>query len=203
MITLKYVDLGTMRGRALDDARSLAKELGLPAAKPHECLGVDNNHRHKQCVLEKGYHFELIDLPAPKWSWPAADCYLAFDFLEHLPSLKAVRQVLHRMFKHARLCVWLGLPSFEDGLLDPLAEIGYCVPWVKHPRHLTLVKKHHCYEVANQYDVRQVEEQPRHLIADTRDEKKPLTILPGRSGVPKVFDPPLVGYWWLRYWLPG
>jgi hypothetical protein len=134
------VDLGTKLGGALDVYRSKGYKLyHFPAAAPKTCLGIDRQDRYKKDVEKKGYAFRTADLLDPDFAYPAAQVYLAFDFLEHLPSIIDAQKVLRRMVEASEVGVWLRCPSFEN---DPrLATAGLRFAWTNwhgHPAHFKI-----------------------------------------------------------------
>ena len=136
------VDLGTKKAGALDVFRKHGKMyFGLDAeCRPDVCLGVDLADKYKDDVKKRGYRFRSADVLSEDFDWPSADFYLAFDFLEHLPSKEMSAAVLRTMLERARRGVWLRMPSFEqDGTGEkPLRDLGMRFAWTNwhgHPSH--------------------------------------------------------------------
>jgi hypothetical protein len=108
------VDLGTKKGGAIDAFRRLAASHEIPVLPPSLCLGIDRKDEYRNEVTQKGYEFLAADIISPAFVWPAADYYLAWDFLEHLPDRERSKKVVVEMCRHATAGIWLRLPSFEQ-----------------------------------------------------------------------------------------
>jgi len=72
-------------------------------------------------------------------SLPIADYYLAFDFLEHLPSKEYADSIVKLMATRSTVAVWLRMPSFEpdfvsgEGVLR-LSDLRFSwTNWTGHP----------------------------------------------------------------------
>jgi hypothetical protein len=192
MTVLRYVDLGTKVAGALDCVRKRATQHGLPKAHPRQCLGIDRLPKYENRVRRKGYQFELVDLNKPAdWSWPQADCYLAWNFLEHLNSIEIAQQVLRRMLTHSRQCVWLLLPSYEDSAREILNARGYEFAWHYQKGHRAHVQKRHVAEVTDkmsrvkrqvwrgQWPVTRLKTSEMHSIAGKTQKPGPVRKLSG------------------------
>lgn len=143
------VDLGTKLGGALDVYRGKGHKLYyFPRADPKQCLGIDRQDRYKKDVEKKGYSFRTADLLDEKFAYPAAQVYLAFDFLEHLPSIELAQLVLIKMIEASEAGVWLRCPSFEN---DPrLSEAGVRFAWTNWHGHPAHFKIEHAMEAVGQ-----------------------------------------------------
>jgi hypothetical protein len=111
------VDLGTKKASAIDVFRRLAASYEIPVSPAALCLGIDRKDQYRNEVTQKGYEFLKSDIITPEFIWLAADYYLAWDFLEHLPSREFSKKVVVQMCRHATAGVWLRLPSFEQDSL--------------------------------------------------------------------------------------
>lgn len=209
----KVVDLGTKKGGALDVFRNKGGVMYFGAAggaRPEQCLGIDMKERYRKIVESKGYAFAQLNPLDTGFQWPDADFYLAFDFLEHLPTAIHSNLVLRRMLEHARKGVWLRMPSFEDDAVDhpQLKKHKLRLSWTTwrgHPSHYRLDDVGHT--------VRQVRsETDKFVLRVKTKEAKPIKtsaspwIVPSSVGTdvekykkglppkPKVtFKPPIVG----------
>ncbi len=113
---LKVVDMGTKKAGSLGVfLEHGAMYFGEEASriKPRECLGIDWHDKYRQSVEKQGYQFMALDV-LKDFNYPAAEYYLAWDFLEHLPSIEDSNNVLAAMLDHAIKGVWLKMPSFEQ-----------------------------------------------------------------------------------------
>jgi len=107
-----YVDLGTKKAGALTVARKRGHIYGFTKGRAVDCLGVDLKSEYRDQVKSLGYRFCEADV-LNGFAWPSANYYLAFDFLEHLPSVEDSMIVLKKMCEKATHGIWLRLPSFE------------------------------------------------------------------------------------------
>lgn len=135
------VDLGTKKAGALEVFRKRGKMyFGLHSeCHPGACLGVDSQDKYAEEVRGKGFKYQTVNV-LEGFAWPLADFYLAFDFLEHMPSKEDSDNVLRTMLERSKRGVWLRLPSFEqDGTGEkPLRDIGMRFAWTHwhgHPSH--------------------------------------------------------------------
>jgi hypothetical protein len=136
------VDLGTKEAAALDVFRKRGNMyFGIEAeCEPGDCLGVDRKEQYSEAVKKKGYKLKLGNILTEEFDWPTAAVYLAFDFLEHLPSKEDSDNVLRTMLERSKRGVWLRMPSFEqDGTGEkPLRDLGMRFAWTHwhgHPSH--------------------------------------------------------------------
>ncbi len=148
---LRVVDVGTKLGNALGEfIRRGGPVFGDPtiaSIQPGECLGVDRQPRFEQDLTRRGYQFSCVDLTQTyvMAALPEADYYLAWDFLEHLPSEAWSASLLQVMLAKARKGVWLRMPSFEqDGTgcqaLEVLGLRFTWTNWTGHTSHFTLAQ---------------------------------------------------------------
>lgn len=143
MSDFKVVDLGTKKGGALNvfHARGdMYYGKGISRIRLSGCLGIDQDDKYKEVVEKQGYQFEACDVLDPSFVWPDADYYLAWDFLEHLPSIEDSNSVLAQMLTSANKGVWLKMPSFEQDEQGEgqLRRHGLRFAWTRwhgHPSH--------------------------------------------------------------------
>jgi hypothetical protein len=131
------VDLGSKKCGALDEFRKKHKQTfgGFADLSPDKFLAVDRNDSCAEEASKRGYGFLKGDVLAPKFEWPKAEYYLAWDFLEHMPSTKDSDFVLRRMVESATRGVWLRMPSFEEDALSRLDCMGLRFTWTKWKAH--------------------------------------------------------------------
>jgi len=174
------VDLGTKKAGALEVFLAHGSEYfgrraqGLVAA---DCLGIDLKSEYQSVVEAMGYRFLALDVLDEKLgqpaALPAADYYLAFDFLEHLPSREDADRVLKVMLTRARRGVWLRMPSFEqdsetgEGRLRGLGLRFAWTDWKGHPTHYLLADANQVFETAPR--VAKVRVKPGRRIHATDD----------------------------------
>lgn len=138
------VDLGCKKGGALDVYRKAGPTLyKYPEASRGQCLGVDVKDQYQPELQKRRYKFQKANV-LEDFTFPRAEVYLAFDFLEHLPSIEAAQQVLHQMLESSNKGVWLRCPSFED---EPrLTDEGLRFTWTRWHGHRAHFKLEHVYE---------------------------------------------------------
>lgn len=144
-IDYKVVDLGTKLGSSLGvflDKGSMYYGSHVKQIQPGECLGIDLKDQYQQDVEKRGFQFRAMDV-LKDFQYPVADYYLAWDFLEHLPSIEDSNNVLGAMIDHAVKGVWLKMPSFEqceegEGQLREHGLRFTWTYWKGHPSHYTL-----------------------------------------------------------------
>jgi len=194
----RLIDLGTKRGGAIDAYRTNCQSRNLPTIDPQDCLGIDLKDEYQKEVEAKGYHFKAADVT--KMNWPEAEVYLAWDFLEHLPSVEVSQYVVKQMLKAATRAVWLIMPSFErEKKLERLGLRFAWTDWHGHPSHFRLDD---LWSVTKGFDCEMVK-YDRNLICSTLSPQ----IVPIDSPVDTVnydpylgpkqaydFDPPLIGH---------
>ena len=194
------VDLGCKKGGALDVYRKHGHTMyKFPEAPRSKCLGIDLKERYQPEMAKRRYEFRKANV-LTDFDFPAADVYLAFDFLEHLPSIADSQQVLRRMIDAAAVGVWLRCPSFED---EPqLTTVGLRFAWTRwkgHPSHFKLAD---ATAVTSTYDAVTVRIKPNEKIVSAADRR----IVPEYAPEDTVkysselgtkpdcsFNPPLVG----------
>lgn len=116
---LKVIDLGCKLGNSLAEfIRRGSMYYGelVRAIQPGECLGIDMQARYQRDLVERGFNFLAVDITAEGAleQLPEADYYLAWDFLEHLPTKEWASAVIQTMLHKARKGVWIRMPSFEQ-----------------------------------------------------------------------------------------
>lgn len=195
MADFRYVDLGTKHGGALDCVRKRGLELGFLKAMPKQCLGIDCNPKYEQDVRGRGYHYEQVQLPDSDWRWPSADCYVAWNFLEHLDNIEDAKIVLRSMIQHSTQCVWLLLPSFEEDTRQRLLERGFELPWYRQAGHKALVTRQHVLQVVAELPKQVVRVVWRPKWPIRRLEIKDLVTIPGKTPKPGPIKPCLDGAW--------
>lgn len=131
------VDLGCKRGGAVPlFLKTCRTYFGENLADGHlaRCLGVDKDPARREDVERLGYAFWCADVEELLAAdYPAANYYVAWNFLEHLSSRDAARTVLRCMMGAAVRGVSLLLPSFE---LDPqLEHAGLRFVWTRWSGH--------------------------------------------------------------------
>jgi hypothetical protein len=136
------VDLGTKKAGALDVFCKHGKMYFGQEANciPGACLGVDRDEKYGDEVRKRGYKFQAANVLDPDFDWPSSDFYLAFDFLEHMPSKADSDAILHTMVNFARRGLWVRIPSFEqdktgEQLLRGLGMRFAWTDWHGHPSH--------------------------------------------------------------------
>jgi hypothetical protein len=208
----KVVDLGTKRAGALDEflrAGSMYFGDEVASIKPGDCLGYDYNGKYDREVRAKGYRFQGQDLTDRQVldALPAADYYLAWDFLEHLPSVEHSDRILEVMLQRARVGVWLRMPSFEqdmetgEGRLRAHGLRFAWTDWHGHKSHYTLAMAR---DVITASGFGALKVKGNRLIETTGDRcvvpvSAPTDTVEYSAALgarPKVaFSPPLVGQW--------
>ena len=186
-----YVDLGTKRGGALGVAFAHHDRYGFPKAKKKQMLGVDAKEDFRKEIEHQGFQFEQGIIPKD-FSWPRADVYMAWNFMEHLNGLGQACATLDRMIAHSNVGVWLLMPSFEEHDRTTLQRCGYDFPYVDWDCHRAPFQLKHVDEVvkANKRRVVKVEKDARHFH---RDSSK---LMPLREDVePAKFNPSVPGGW--------
>lgn len=113
---LKAIDMGTKKADSLNTflkhgAMYYGEDVG--RIKPKECMGIDRQEKYRKDVERCGFQFLTMDV-LKDFNYPIAEYYLAWDFLEHLPSIEDSNNVLRAMLDHAVKGVWLKMPSFEQ-----------------------------------------------------------------------------------------
>lgn len=208
----RVVDLGTKKAGALDEFRrnghirygELAE--AVPASR---CLGVDRNHLLADFVRGKGYEFKTVDLTGPELSsLPEAEFYLAWDLLEHMPSVEHSQAVLRVMLERATVGVWLRLPAFEVKDVARLAQHGFRFTWTTWKCHPTPFKVKDATDVLDEmeakgvrYDVRirenlRIESSQHRSIVPVSAPGETIYYFPDLGKKKTVaFDPPIPGQW--------
>lgn len=124
-----FIDLGASVGGSLEHAARLFGGRG---------LGVDVDPRKVQRARELGRDVvvgDCLQLPAK----PVVRFAVLDNFLEHLPSLAQVREMLAVSVRIATDFVYIVHPSFEDeGYLNSLGLKQYWHDWHGHPSHILL-----------------------------------------------------------------
>jgi len=193
----KYTDLGCKLGGSLNEARKKGPGHGFPRAEPRECLGVDRQESYRRKVERAGYAFCCADLP--RFDWPAAEVYLAWNFLEHLRDLDEAKAVLGKMLDHSRQGVWLLLPSFEEGDRRQLRDAGFDFPWAAWSHHQAQLQRKHVVEVASKHS------RLCRIVAKGawpfRSSRGLLRIT--ETAGPRRFEPTVYGAWEVRLYLTG
>jgi hypothetical protein len=214
---LKVVDLGTKLGSAITQFRKKASMFfeNIGEIKPEACLGIELQDKYRNDVEGQGYRFQVTDVTSEGAlaALPEADYYLAWDFLEHLPTKAWSDAVVKTMLHKARKGVWCRMPSFEqdestgEGALKQLGLRFAWTNWHGHPSHY-LVEE--CVNAINEYKQEQnrgslaVKVKPGRRVRATDDK----SVVPIDSPIdtvkyePKLghrpfqkFDPPLVAQW--------
>jgi hypothetical protein len=125
-----FVDLGASIGGSLEHAAGLFGGRG---------LGVDIDPRKVQRARELGRDVvvgDCLELP----SEPLVRFAVLDNFLEHLPSLEHVREMLHVAGHIANDFVYIVHPSFEhEEYLNALGLRQYWHDWHGHPTHILLL----------------------------------------------------------------
>jgi hypothetical protein len=131
------VDLGAKKCGSLDAFRKYRKGTfgGHADVAPDKCLAVDINADCGATAKERGYNFVQADVLDPKFEWPSSMYYLAWDFLEHMPSINHSNYVLRKMVEHSSHGVWLRMPCFEPDTLDKLDRMGLRFTWTTWAVH--------------------------------------------------------------------
>lgn len=193
---MHYVDLGCKHGGAIDVARKHGHVHGIPRnPKPGLCIGVDRSPDYAASMRKRGYQFFQGKLPDCDFPWPDADCYLAWNFLEHLDSIEIAKEVLGDMIRHSTHGVWLLMPTFEDDVCKALAARGFELPWYNMKGHRALVLKRHVLQVVASMPgkVKRVVWKPKWPISNL--QIKDLKVLPDMKPKPGPIRPSLVGAW--------
>ncbi len=218
MSKIAVVDLGCKLGSALAEFRKrghLYYGDQVHTIQAEECLGVDMQARFQRDLEEQGYWFLCLDVTRTDAlaELPEADYYLAWDFLEHLPSKDWAARVIEHMLRHARRGVWIRMPSFEQDVVTgegALAELGLRFAWTKWHGHLTPLLVTDVVNEINRYkamagqnaitlrirDSKRVRSTadpcvvPADAPIDTVKHHADLGVKPVRS-----FNPPLVSQW--------
>jgi len=124
---LSAVDLGCKNGNAMDMA---CKQFGY---SPEACLAIDCKREYEQTIQHKGYHFLCCPVDG-QTDLIEASTYLAFHFLEHVPSVDDARQIVENMMRASTNMVWIRIPNFSDDELR-LVEFGLRFAWTKWTGH--------------------------------------------------------------------
>lgn len=152
------VDMGCKLGNAIQEfvkKGSLYYDDDIRSIKPGDCLGVDRQDRFRGDLEARGYRFLHLDITAENalLQLPAADYYLAWDFLEHLPNLDWVSAVVKVMLHKARKGVWIRMPSFEQDATGEgaLKEMGLRFAWTNWHGHPSAVLVEDVVRIVNDY----------------------------------------------------
>jgi len=186
---LRYVDLGTKKGNALDVACTYYNRFNFPKPKKNQCLGVDAKMEFQIPVTQKGYAFRQAIIPN-EFDWPEADVYMAWNFLEHARDIVDALNILDRMVCSSRVGVWLLLPSFEEKDRARMNAAGFDFPYVDWNCHRAPFQLKHVDEVLAEHTKRvvKVEKVARHFHKDSsrlmalQDETPPATFVPAIAG---------------------
>ena len=171
------VDIGCKKAGAMCVARNSGR---IPVGNRN--IGVDISGRHRQQVESKGFEFVQADVVT--WSFPKARVYLAWNALEHLPSVEAAKAAAAKMFKSATDVVWLLLPSFEDADRARLAKMGCDFDWALWPHHTAHVQVRDIQDVVPSGWV--LEHKTKWIKRRTTDKSIVGERLPDREIVPPV-----------------
>jgi hypothetical protein len=136
-MTYTVVDLGSKKCGAIDVFRKRHKGTfgGFADLSPEKCVAVDRNESCREEAVRRGYTFMKADVMDPAFEWPRAGYYLAWDFLEHLPSLDDSDRILRRMVERSTHGVWLRMPSFEADAIRKLDDLGLRYSWTTWAGH--------------------------------------------------------------------
>lgn len=212
---MRVVDLGCKKGGAiLEFIRRGSIYFGPDVSKiaNHDCLGVEINPDYKKAIRDLGCNFLQADLSRESdlSDLPEADYYLAWDFLEHLPSVDIGDRVFHAMLELARVGVWLRMPSFEDDLKTgegALRKLGLRFAWTHWHGHTSFYRLSHAHSVVGRFGrdkVSRVLVRGNRMISNTNDPavvpvNAPVDTVKYRPELGKKiyreFDPKLVGQW--------
>jgi hypothetical protein len=206
MSDFKVVDLGTKKGSAIDVFLKRGKMYygrEIPKILPAQCLGVDRAEKYRKDVEKQGFAFEACNVLEPMSPcWEEADYFLAWDFLEHLPSIEDSNNVLSWMLLWAQKGVWLKMPSFEqdeqgEGQLRRHGLRFAWTHWHGHPSHYKVsdargvisqgVKVKHRHQ-------RIIKNSSSKFIVPVDAPLDTIEYTPELGPKPKVkFDPPVIG----------
>lgn len=207
----RVVDLGTKKAAALVEFRKRCPTYmrDRDPIPPERCLGLDLKAEYADEVTRHGFEFRTDDVLT--FDFPPADYYLAWDFLEHLPSLEAARSVIRRMANAARRGLWFRLPSFEQDTVTGegrLRQRGLRFTWTNWAAHPTAVL---VQDVINAVGRIPSELRGNVKIATSADHRVVPIDAPAdvqryeRAHGPKpsyLFTPPVIGQWDMIYRLP-
>ena len=139
------VDLGTKAGFALDQFRKnrhMYFDTASPI-RPDKCLAIDHKTEYEHTLERRGYKPQELDLATEEaiGNLPEANYYLAWHFLEHVPSKEWSDKLVKAALSKAKYGCWFVLPSFEpdaktgEGALRALGLRWTWSHWVGHPTH--------------------------------------------------------------------
>ncbi len=203
------VDLGCKKGGAIGVFRKW-HGAHFPWGRdiaPHECLGIDRNDNCRKDIEGHGFTFLGADVLVPDFIWPNAEFYTAFHFFEHLPSLEQANYVLRKVLEHARVGVWIRMPSYENDETagERLSPHGLRFFWRDWKGHKTKYRLEHVWRMLSENpDWKVMKEVPKGEVTSSADdrlvpESAPSEIgkyLPDMGPKPEVtFDPPLIPEW--------
>jgi hypothetical protein len=203
---MRVVDLGTKKGSAIGvflkrGAMYYGNEIR--KIKPGDCVGIDLADKYRETVEKRGFQFQAKDVLEAQWH--KADYYLAWDFLEHLPSISESKKVLGNMLAYAGKGVWLKMPSFEqdDTGEGQLKKHGLRFTWTNWHGHPSAFCLNHAYRTIDECKrVKNVKHKTQRIIRDSSDKfvvpiDAPVDVTeykPEYGKKPKVkFDPPVIG----------
>lgn len=139
------VDLGTKQGYAIDEFRR-KRETFFDAEfsiTPEKCLAIDHKTEYWEDLTRSGYKPQELDLANDEAiaNLPEANYYLAWHFLEHVPTKEWSNKLVKAALSKSRYGCWFRLPSFEpdevsgEGALRAIGLRWTWSHWVGHPTH--------------------------------------------------------------------
>lgn len=144
------VDLGTKHGNAIDEflkkgQQYLKRQALMSRIKRDRCVGYERPQaeKYRSIVEGKGFQFRVADLATDEAiaKLPLAEIYLAWHFLEHVPSKDWSRKLVRACLTYARHMAWFRLPSFQpddetgEGVLREHGMRFTWTDWTGHPSH--------------------------------------------------------------------
>ena len=152
------VDLGAKKGHAIDAFRRSRNQFFADDSpiSPDRCLAIDRKIEYWGELESKGYKPLELDLASDEAiaNLPEANYYLAWHFLEHVPSKEWSDKIVKAALSKAKYGCWFVLPSFEpdtetgEGALRALGLRWSWSHWIGHPTHY-LVQE--CKDAVNEW----------------------------------------------------
>jgi len=125
-----FIDLGCKFGGSIEYSKN--------RFKARNGVGIDIAPERVQGTMNAGYDAMLMDATSLDVPENCVRFVSMMDFLEHLPEMKLVEDVVCNMKRAAREFLYIRHPSFED--IDYLREFGLKITWTDWHGHPSPVK---------------------------------------------------------------
>ena len=212
---LDVVDFGTKKGAALIEfLKKGSLYFSLPGMSRKNCLGIDRQTKYKRVVERAKFQFQAADLLDDEVlkNLPEANYYLAWHFLEHLPSKSLSDKLVAVALDKAERGCWFRLPSFQQDERTgegALRKHGLRFAWTRWKGHPSYYLTEDCQKAISGWAKRnkrdpKIKVKPAGYIKNTHDRRvvpidAPIdTVTYTNSMGPKplvTFKPPLVDAW--------